>query len=183
MAVPRLLIDSKDLNKSPVIQNEIGVYYWNEKAKIYFKPILEVFNGLTKLPKGFKKYGPKPTQEKPAGSHWSTDYQGENIRSQMAIDFGVPRLQLSRLTSSVDWKLEAVSGIGIFKTAKWTTGKKIFGISRYTLFTVHIRYTPKIGTVVKAGKTLCTVYFDHFHLFIKRFGLPYPIRNLVLAED
>lgn len=179
MAKPRFFIDNIDLNKIPVIQNEIGVYYWNGSR--YFTPLLSAFNTSTP-PRGYKKYGPKSGQAKPAGSHSSTNTGGVNVRKQLSIDFKAPKLQESVLTSSVDWKLEGVYGTGKNKFAIWTTGASVLGVKRWKFFTVHVKGLPKVGTVVKAGKPMCKVYYDHFHLYILRFGLPYALRNMVLSK-
>lgn len=173
-------IDGVELSKIPVIQNEKGVYYFSPEINKYYKPLLKDFD-TAKPPKGYYKYGAGIFQKKPAGSHASANYSGVNIKEQLAIDFSAIALGKSKLTYNRVVEVMGVYGSGVQKYMVVGFGDKKKGVYRYQDTIVHVKTNRKVGEKIKAKEPVCTVYFDHFHMFTKRYGKPYPIRERVLG--
>jgi len=157
--------------KLKVTQNEKGVYY-KKKTGGLWGTYLKNFDTAT-LPAGVTKCYD--------GSHRSKNYFGVDIFSQRAIDFAGAKL--APIVCDTDVKVEGVYGSGSQMYGVVSSGAAIAGVKRWKDFLVHTTKWAKPGTIVKAGKPICYVHTDHVHMFTKRFGLPYPIRRCVLAED
>lgn len=149
-----------------VAQNEVGNYYI--KGGKLAKFLLAGFDTAKGV--GLVKYSD--------GSH-------RFYRSQEAIDFSIPAGV--PITFDYDVKVEFTSpGSGSY--VKVTAGGTKLGIKRYTFYLVHTYKWAKPGTVVKAGKPVCyiaptsvTGYPAHLHIYAKKFGLRFKVRDLILA--
>jgi len=161
-------INKANLRGRKVSQNDKGVYYYSPTLG-YWGTTIDKFDKAIP-PKAYKKYTD--------GTHGSTNVDGVNIKRQMAYDY--PAVKDSVVTCSEDVRMVKVTTAdGSYCVIE--SGKKILGISRWQDVLVHTYKWAKVGTTVKAGKPICYIKTDHLHIFCKKWGLPYPIRKVILA--
>lgn len=140
----KILLGGKDLAEHPVTQNDTGKYYWNGSS--YFKPVMAKFNNAT-LPSGYKAYY--------NGSH--RGYVNNSIRHPWDIS---ARGGLT-IKMNVDVKIiSATSADGGWVKAN------IIG-TPYMLAFVHVDGWARVGSIVRAGSTICkikTMKGSHLHI-------------------
>lgn len=167
----RFFINGVDFNKCKITQDENGVYFENNKDGSLWGTILAKFT-QSKAPLGYTK--------KFNGSHTDTNYYGVNVKRQRPLD--ISGVKGAVITSDADLKVEGIYGSGTQKYGVVSVGKVIFGIKRWKFFFVHTSWKARVGTVIKAGKPICTINYHHVHAFCQNLGFPYSIRKLILSK-
>jgi hypothetical protein len=139
-----IYLGGKDLAECPVTQNDSGKYYWNGSS--YFKPVMSKFNNA-KLSSGYKAYY--------NGSH--KKYIGHNYRHPWDIS------ARGGLTIKANFDVKIITAT----TANGSWVKANIVGTPYMLVFVHVDRWAKIGSVVKAGGTICKIKSmsgSHLHI-------------------
>jgi regulator of replication initiation timing len=140
----KVLLGGKDLAECPVTQNDTGKYYWN--GKYYYTPVMSKFNS-TKLPSGYKAYY--------NGSH--KKYIGNSKRHPWDIS------ARGGLTIKANFDVKIIAAT----TADGSWVKANIVGTPYMLAFVHVDNWARIGSIVKAGGTICkikTMAGSHLHI-------------------